>query len=292
MNTIYILQLEHNKYYVGKTKNINKRILNHFANNGSEWTKKYKPIEIIDTFKSNDIFDEEKHTLLNMDKYGIDNVRGGSYSKIELSELEKDKIKQILNSINDRCYKCNTKGHFTNECDKIQLLNDPNKLEEYIRKKLGQIIFPTPKCEECDELCDACKKKLICVNTKCSNFYDKWKMDGHRRFEFDAQDDNLCKENNKKIIELFDEFYKDKRCIVHSHEGSIWFQIVLLHNYLKYDYYSIKDDYVNDNLPYHVIFDYSGTGTVDILKDLIIKIYNNDYNENSLCSVEIINNDI
>ena len=246
MNTIYILQLEHNKYYVGKTKNINKRILNHFANNGSEWTKKYKPIEIIDTFKSNDIFDEEKHTLLTMDKYGIDNVRGGSYSKIELSELEKDKIKQILNSINDKCFKCNTKGHYANECDKIQLLNDPNKLEEYIRKKLG-----------------------------------------HKRFDFNAQNYNLDKDSNKKIVELFDEFYKDKRCIVHSHKGCIWIQIVLLKNYLKYDYYfqgeQFNDhiNYIDYDFPYHVVFDYSGTGgTVDILKDLIIKIYNNDYNEN------------
>jgi predicted GIY-YIG superfamily endonuclease len=59
MNSIYILKLEDNKYYVGKTKNINKRILEHFSNNGSEWTKKYKPIEIIDTFKSNDVFDEK-----------------------------------------------------------------------------------------------------------------------------------------------------------------------------------------------------------------------------------------
>ena len=36
MSTIYILKLEDNKYYVGKTKNINKRILDHYTNNGSE----------------------------------------------------------------------------------------------------------------------------------------------------------------------------------------------------------------------------------------------------------------
>ncbi len=30
MNTIYILRLENNKYYVGRTNNINKRILDHF----------------------------------------------------------------------------------------------------------------------------------------------------------------------------------------------------------------------------------------------------------------------
>jgi len=58
MNTIYILKLEDNKYYVGKTKNINNRILDHFTNNGSEWTKKYKPIEIINEYKSDDIIDE------------------------------------------------------------------------------------------------------------------------------------------------------------------------------------------------------------------------------------------
>ena len=42
MNTVYILKLEDNKYYVGKTKNINKRILDHFTDCGSEWTRKYK----------------------------------------------------------------------------------------------------------------------------------------------------------------------------------------------------------------------------------------------------------
>lgn len=137
MNTIYILKLENNKYYVGKTKNINKRILDHFQNNGSEWTKKYKPIEIINTYKG-DNFDEEKHTLLTMDKYGIDNVRGGSYCKIELSKQEKQKAMQIINSITDKCYKCGIKGHYAKECKKIQS-NNSNKLEDFIRS--SQNIF-------------------------------------------------------------------------------------------------------------------------------------------------------
>ena len=134
---IYILELENNKYYVGKTKNINKRILDHFQNNGSEWTKKYKPIEIINTYKG-DNFDEEKHTLLTMDKYGIDNVRGGSYCKIELSKQEKQKAMQIINSITDKCYKCGIKGHYAKECKKIQS-NNSNKLEDFIRS--SQNIF-------------------------------------------------------------------------------------------------------------------------------------------------------
>ena len=157
MSTIYILKLQDNKYYVGKTNNINKRILDHFTNNGSEWTKKYEPIEILNEYNSNDCFDEEKYTLLNMDKYGIDNVRGGSYCKILLSDLEKDKIKQIINSITDKCYKCGITGHYAKECEKIQLLNDPDKLEKFIRTKLGQTIFPTPKIEN-NVKCDNCIK--------------------------------------------------------------------------------------------------------------------------------------
>ena len=41
---IYILLLEESKYYIGKTNNTNLRFLDHYNNNGSEWTKLYKPI--------------------------------------------------------------------------------------------------------------------------------------------------------------------------------------------------------------------------------------------------------
>ena len=42
---IYVLKLHNNKYYVGKTDNPDNRIENHYKNNGSLWTKKYKPIK-------------------------------------------------------------------------------------------------------------------------------------------------------------------------------------------------------------------------------------------------------
>ena len=44
---IYILQLEQGKYYIGKTNNPQFRIDSHFNFNGSAWTTKYKPIQII-----------------------------------------------------------------------------------------------------------------------------------------------------------------------------------------------------------------------------------------------------
>ncbi len=36
---IYILKLENNKYYVGKTTNPEFRVNSHFKNEGSSWTK-------------------------------------------------------------------------------------------------------------------------------------------------------------------------------------------------------------------------------------------------------------
>ena len=44
---IYILLLEHNKYYVGRTDNLEKRLTEHFNLTGSEFTKKYNPIDTV-----------------------------------------------------------------------------------------------------------------------------------------------------------------------------------------------------------------------------------------------------
>ena len=41
MVTIYVLKLQGNKYYVGKTINPTYRLDDHFSEGGSAWTKKY-----------------------------------------------------------------------------------------------------------------------------------------------------------------------------------------------------------------------------------------------------------
>lgn len=116
MTTIYVLALEEGKYYIGKTKNLKSRLDQHFTSYGSEWTRKYKPIDVVETIDDCDDLDEEKYTLKYMNKYGVDNVRGGSFCTIELSEESKIIIKKILDNSNDKCFSCGEKGHFVKYC--------------------------------------------------------------------------------------------------------------------------------------------------------------------------------
>jgi hypothetical protein len=155
MEKIYTLECENGKYYVGRTNNIERRVLEHFENRGSEWTKLHKPIRVI-SVNDGDGFDEEKYTLMAMNEYGIDNVRGGSFCRIELTQFEKDKALEIINSVFDKCYKCGEKGHFAKDCG-TQIKN----------KKQG----PNEKCS-----CGSDKKFKKCCGSnikKCTNSFHK-----------------------------------------------------------------------------------------------------------------------
>lgn len=96
---IYILELIDNKYYIGKTSNPDFRLETHFNIGESVWTIKYKPIKLIELITGCDNFDEDKYTLKYMEKYGIENVRGGSFCQINLSQENINTInKMLLNS--------------------------------------------------------------------------------------------------------------------------------------------------------------------------------------------------
>jgi hypothetical protein len=106
---------EKGKYYVGKTSNPNFRIESHFNSEGTEWTKMYKPEKLLEIIDGDD-YDEDKYTNMYMDKYGIDNVRGGSYTSIILDKETKNHLVKNSNSTNDRCFKCGKEGHFASNC--------------------------------------------------------------------------------------------------------------------------------------------------------------------------------
>lgn len=70
----YILLCEHNKYYVGFTRNLLRRMEEHFSiDNKTQWTSLHKPIKLIAFFPR---LSEKIVTLLCIYRFGFDNVAG------------------------------------------------------------------------------------------------------------------------------------------------------------------------------------------------------------------------
>jgi hypothetical protein len=140
---IYILKLKNNKYYIGKTSNPDFRLEEHKSGEGSLWTKKYKPIKVMELIKNCDSYDEDKYTLRYMELMGIDNVRGGSFCQLKLTNENRKTIERMINGSTDKCYKCGEKGHFANNC---LLIENKKKLQE--NKECNTEVFCCKYCNK------------------------------------------------------------------------------------------------------------------------------------------------
>lgn len=140
-----------NKYYIGKTNNPLYRINDHLNDKGSKWTNIYKPIQIIELIPNCDDYDEDKYVRIYMDKYGIDNVRGGSFSQITLTQ---DTITQLISmsrGTNDKCFKCGEKNHFFTDCGK--------KYKVFKKKKYTNKHVTCYRCGRSGHYATKCKNK-------------------------------------------------------------------------------------------------------------------------------------
>ncbi len=126
---MYVLLCEGDHYYVGLTGDLSTRLISHFNNNGSQWTKLHPPTKMIVELVPNcDEFDEHNCTLKYMNQFGVDKVRGAEYSKTELTTYQKKAINDTLNHLFNRCFTCNSSNHYSSHCDRF--LFDPQPQEE------------------------------------------------------------------------------------------------------------------------------------------------------------------
>ena len=140
MINIYILKCENNKYFIGK---INTKHIFKFKNFNSllyDFTTKYKPLHLYKLIENCDMFDIDKIVKKYMYKYGIYNVRGGSYLDVELSIQQKKTLQSELYTTLNKCYLCG-KLHNHKVCPE-KIIIEPTNISKYI--EINKNTFKNP----------------------------------------------------------------------------------------------------------------------------------------------------
>lgn len=86
---VYVLELEGGNFYVGYSGNLPNRLHQHFVGDGSLWTKKYKPLKVVEICLGNKMVEREK-TLQWMQDKGYEKVRGYAWCSVQLESPPKD----------------------------------------------------------------------------------------------------------------------------------------------------------------------------------------------------------
>ena len=119
MVNIYVLELQGNKYYVGKTNHTFQRFNQHKSGSGAKWTQKHKVKDLFAFHKNMKDTDENKITIQMMKKYGVRNVRGGSWTKVNMTEAEIKRLEKRINARGKRRSKSSSTKKTTRAKKKI-----------------------------------------------------------------------------------------------------------------------------------------------------------------------------
>ena len=164
MTNIYILKLQNGKYYVGKTDNIEKRKQQHMNGTASTWTKKYKLISVEQIIPNASDFDEDKYTKEYMHKFGINNVRGGTYVTEELDEIQQYSLQKEIWGAKNLCTQCGRSGHFVKNCNYERDINGNDIYNIWICDYCEEEFDEKELCEKHEKYCNN-KRKPISIKT-------------------------------------------------------------------------------------------------------------------------------
>jgi len=149
---IYVLLLQGNNYYVGRTNNVDRRFKQHESGKcGSVWTAKHKPVRVYNTEPLIHPYQELTTTLTMMKEHGIERVRGDVFTSEHLSDVQMTQIKMSIASEDGLCYVCMEKGHVAQYCpnrDIIKVTNNKTSKQvgkEFIKNANSKLVQKTEK---------------------------------------------------------------------------------------------------------------------------------------------------
>jgi predicted GIY-YIG superfamily endonuclease len=244
---VYTLKLQNGCYYVGSSTNPTKRFEHHQLGEGCAWTRLHHPEGIIRAKKvdGGDIgqarIDEDAEVKRLVRLYGVDKVRGGSYSKANLSKFELRVFKRELWHCEDACLRCGRMNHWANNCtahDDVHgkvisrehaFFNDEATANEvlgeeemdvmYKDKKTQAPIFPLNSCGICGHSDHLDAKQCTAVKDVNEQYIDfesrKWPIKKRS-----IHDDYISNKQSKKgvpkektVVDLTQQAAESEECV-------------------------------------------------------------------------------
>lgn len=149
--TVYVLECEHEKYYVGYTRNLRRRMRQHLSTRGgSKWTRIYKPVGMVTEYRRvpADYYlgKEAQVTAELMLKHGVNNVRGAMFTETRLyTRSDIQALTGFLGHFNNLDYK-KLKARLQQE------LEPAAKTKSRRKRKRKRKFKKSDRCFRCGEL--------------------------------------------------------------------------------------------------------------------------------------------
>jgi predicted GIY-YIG superfamily endonuclease len=119
-SSVYVLELEDGRVYVGSSKDVPRRVSQHLAGSGSAYTRLYRPTGVqlprLGNIEGDGDAAERDETLRYMMLRGIPYVRGWKFARVEMPPEEFDEAESNIRELFDLCRRCGYKGHFCTYC--------------------------------------------------------------------------------------------------------------------------------------------------------------------------------